>query len=45
MFDEFFGDSASDAMVALHDVSSKRLNDADYRRMQQLIEVARKEDR
>jgi predicted transcriptional regulator len=45
LLDTFFGGSASDAMAALLDVSSKRLSDADYRRMQQLIEEARKEGR
>lgn len=45
LLDTFFGGSASDAMAALLDVSGKRLSDADYRRMQQLIETARKEGR
>lgn len=45
LLDTFFGGSASDAMAALLDVSSERLSDADYRRMQQLIELARKEGR
>jgi BlaI family transcriptional regulator, penicillinase repressor len=45
LLDTFFGGSASDAMAALLDVSSKRLSDADYRQMQQLIEQARKEGR
>jgi BlaI family transcriptional regulator, penicillinase repressor len=45
LLDTFFGGSASDAMAALLDVSSDRLNDADYRHMQQLIEQARKEGR
>ncbi len=45
LLDTFFGGSASDAMAALLEVSSKRLNDADYRRMQELIEQARKEGR
>ena len=45
LLDTFFGGSASDAMAALLDVSSERLSDADYRRMQQLIEAARKEGR
>jgi predicted transcriptional regulator len=45
LLDTFFGGSASDAMAALLDVSGKRLSDADYRRMQQLIEAARKEGR
>jgi predicted transcriptional regulator len=45
LLDTFFGGSASDAMAALLDVSGKRLSDADYRRMQQLIEDARKEGR
>ena len=45
LVDTFFGGSASDAVAALLDVSSNRLSDADYRRMQQLIEEARKEGR
>lgn len=45
LLDTFFGGSASDAVAALLDVSSKRLSDADYRRMQQLIEDARREGR
>lgn len=45
LLDTFFGGSASDAMAALLDVSNKRLSDADYRQMQQLIEQARKEGR
>jgi predicted transcriptional regulator len=43
LLDTFFGGSASDAVAALLEVSSDRLGDADYRRMQQLIEKARKE--
>jgi predicted transcriptional regulator len=45
LLDTFFGGSASDAMAALLDVTTNRLSDADYRRMQQLIENARKEGR
>jgi predicted transcriptional regulator len=43
LLETFFGGSASDAVAALLDVSSGQLNDDDYRRMQQLIEEARKE--
>lgn len=45
LLDTFFGGSASDAMAALLEVSSERLSDADYRRMQELIQQARKEGR
>jgi predicted transcriptional regulator len=43
LLETFFGGSASDAVAAVLDVSSDRLKDDDYRRMQQLIEQARKE--
>jgi len=43
VLETFFGGSASDAVAALLDVSSDRLNNDDYRRMRQLIEQARKE--
>jgi predicted transcriptional regulator len=43
LLETFFGGSASDAVAALLDVSSGRLRDDDYRRMQELIEQARKE--
>ena len=43
LLETFFGGSASDAVAALLDVSSGRLNDDDYQRMQELIEEARKE--
>ena len=43
LLETFFGGSASDAVAALLDISSDRLNDADYRRMRELIEQARRE--
>lgn len=43
LLETFFGGSASDAVAALLDVSSDRLSDDDYRRMQKLIEQARKD--
>lgn len=43
LLETFFAGSASDAVAALLDVSSDRLSDADYRRLRQLIEQARKE--
>lgn len=39
----FFGGSASDAVAALLDVTSDRLSDDDYRRMQELIEEAQRQ--
>lgn len=43
LLETFFGGSASDAVAALLDATSDRLSDADYRRMQDLIEQARRE--
>lgn len=43
LLETFFGGSASDAVAALLDATSDRLSDDDYRRMQALIEQARKE--
>jgi BlaI family transcriptional regulator, penicillinase repressor len=43
LLETFFGGSTSDAVAALLDVSSDRLSDAEYRRMRQLIDQARKD--
>lgn len=40
----FFGDSATDAVAAILDVSSERLSEEDLNRIERLIEQARKED-
>jgi hypothetical protein len=43
LLETFFGGSASDAVAALLDVTAERLSDADFRRMSDLIEQARRE--
>jgi BlaI family transcriptional regulator, penicillinase repressor len=43
LLETFFGGSASDAVAALLDATADRLGDADYRRMQELIEQARRD--
>lgn len=43
LLETFFGGSASDAVAALLDVTAERLSDADFRRMSELIEQARRE--
>jgi len=41
----FFDDSTEDAVAALLDISEDRLSEEDYRRLEQLVQKARKEGR
>jgi hypothetical protein len=43
--DTFFDGSAEDAVATLLDVSAQNLSDADFERLSELIEKARKEGR
>ena len=45
LLDTFFGGSAEAAVATLLDVSHAQLTDADFERLQNLIERARKEER
>lgn len=45
LLDTFFDGSAEDAVATLLDVSAQNLSDADFERLSELIEKARKEGR